>query len=241
MRTVPRSFYLTTMKWKVTCQPIPANWYCCTSKTTEDIIIKTKPRWHLPSRWMELEQWTVGSYFFTVQKIDRGEDLIKRTLGKWEAHLTAAGAGLPWGAQSTCWGAIHWGCRAALGQLQPCRGFVPYYILVPKMEARVGVGTQVPQMAGSCPRCGLWCRHPAYTSMGRAKHLRVRSSQHPDQVNKYLLRVTGSVRISQPCLTWTEAPPSEEMAGINGEYHPQAPQPAGQDPVSHSLGPQHTH
>lgn len=54
------------------------------------------------------------------------------------------------------------------------------------------------------------------TSMGRATHLRGRSNQHPDQVNKYLIPITGSVKgYLKPCLTWTEAPPSEEMAGIN--------------------------
>jgi len=52
--------------------------------------------------------------------------------------------------------------------------------------------------------------------MGKAKHLRVRSTQHPDQGNKYPIHITRSVKgYLKPCLSWTEAPPREEMAGIN--------------------------
>lgn len=140
---------------------------------------------------------------------------------------------LLWEALPMCLGTIHWDCRAAQGQLQPCPGFVSYYILVPRMEAQAGEGEQVPQMAGSgasCPRCGHCCWHPPYASPGKAKHLRVRSSQHPEQLNKYLIQVTRSVKgYLKPCLNCSKAPPIEDMAVINVlEKVPTTPRPLSQ-------------
>lgn len=110
------------------------------------------------------------------------------------------------------------------------------------MEAWVGEGTQVLQMAGSgvsCPRCGLWCLTSSLTSMGRAKHQRVRSDQHPDQVKKYIIHVTGSVKgYLEPCPTWTEAPPREEMAGTNVLVKvPTTPRPLSQQGRTWSTVP----
>lgn len=63
----------------------------------------------------------------------------------------------------------------------------------------------------------VWALELAYSphSMGRATYLRVRSSQHPDQVNKYFIMQQGVPKsLSNPASTGL-ALSSEEVVGTN--------------------------